>query len=82
MTWDTRNGRSVETVLAELRAIESRTLSGSDPALRGVVDHLRQEHEEARRARRRQDEDDLLAVPGIVVVPGGTPGRDMPVETS
>jgi hypothetical protein len=82
MTWDTRNGRSVETILAELRAIESRTINGTDPALLGVVDHLRRAHEEARRARRREHEDDLLAVPGIVVVPGGTPATDVPIETT
>lgn len=64
MTWDTRNGRSVETVQAELRAIEARTVTEADPALHAVVDRLRGEHEEARRARRRELEDDLMTMPG------------------
>lgn len=63
MTGETTRGRSVETVQAELRALESRTRAASDPALRIHVDHLRQEHEEARRARQRQFEDELMTLP-------------------
>lgn len=63
MTWDIRSGRSPETVGAEIRAIESREPYGADPALLAHVDHLRREHDEARRARRRELEDDLLTIP-------------------
>jgi hypothetical protein len=63
MTGDTPKGRSVETVQAELRALESRSSAAIDPALRVHVDHLRREHEEARRARQRQVEDDLMTLP-------------------
>lgn len=63
MTRDTPKGRSVETVRAELRAVESRTTSMTDPALHAHVDYLRREHQEARRARQREFEDDLMSLP-------------------
>lgn len=63
MTWDTRNGRSVETIRAELEAIESQASSRSDPALGAYADHLRREHQAARRSRQRELEDDFLTMP-------------------
>lgn len=63
MTWEPRNGRSVETVLAELRAIEARAIGSASDPLISHVDHLRREHQAARRARQRELEDELLQLP-------------------
>lgn len=63
MTSDTTKGRSLVTVQAELRAIESGPNSVSDRGLHAHVDHLRREQLEARRARQRELEDELLRVP-------------------
>ena len=57
-------GRSVETVRAELSAIETEAMfRASDEALAAQVRHLRREHAEARAARRRELEAALLDLP-------------------
>ena len=57
-------GRSVETVRAELSAIESESrYRASDEALAAHVRHLRLEHAEARAARQRELEAALLDLP-------------------
>lgn len=56
-------GRPVETIQAELRAIQSGMSPALDTAAQSHVDHLRREHLEARRARQREIEDDLLTLP-------------------
>jgi hypothetical protein len=57
-------GRSVETVRAELIAVETEArVRASDEALAARVSHLRSEHAEARAARRRELEAELLELP-------------------
>lgn len=75
-----RNGRSVETVGAELRAVESRANAATDPALDPHVAHLRREHDEALQARQRAFEDELMTMPaGALGVLAGSDTAKPPV---
>lgn len=82
MTWDTHSGRSVETVRAELRAIEERQRSVADAALTAHTAHLRREHAAALRARQRELEDELLLTlpEGVEPRPADRPSPGTPGE--
>jgi len=70
MSLDVMHGRSVETVRAELTALETGATTATDSgALREHVEHLRREHAEARRRRQRDLEDELLQLPEGVPSP-------------